>query len=273
MTTIYPGAKWRPIARNYTPRRRTTTRGVILHTTASRTATSMHGWFNSPGANASAHLHIDVNGKVEQYVDLDHIAWATGSANSSTVAIETQGDGTTAWTAKQRAALVKVLAWLCKHYGIPARVMASSLASERGIGWHRLGVDGNFPALPSHLAGRGQRGKGESWSKYRGKVCPGDARIRQVPGIVADVADALKPKPKPNPKPDVPGWYTVRGVLPGDTLKGRSGPSRKHRIKHQRKNGFELYAVKLVKGDGITWAVTRYGTHYSTAYLKKGRTS
>lgn len=72
-------------------------------------------------------------------------------------------------------------------------------------------------------------------------------------------------------KPKDPGWYTVSGLKGTNRLAGRSGPSLKHKVKHRRNNGFEVYAVKLVKGDGITWAVTRYGTHYSTSYLKKGR--
>lgn len=211
VTTLYPGATWRPIPRNYTPRARATTRGVILHTTASATATSMHSWFSNPRALASSHFHVDSAGRVEQYVDADQIAWTTGSANGSTVGIETQGDGTTPWTPAQVAALVNLLAWLCRTYDIPARAMTSSLPTERGIGWHRLGIDGNFPALPSVLAGRNQRGRGDLWSSARGKVCPGDARIHQIAGIVADVAKALAPKPTVIPLPtDLPEDQMIR---------------------------------------------------------------
>lgn len=193
MTLKYAPAKWRPIPRNFTDRKRSETRGVILHTTAS-TAASQFGWFSSPKAAASSHLHVALDGTVEQYVDLDKIAWTSGAASGTTVGIETAGTGKESWTPAQVEAITAFLVWACKRWDIPARAMTSSLASERGIGWHRLGIDGNFPALPSLLAGRNQRGKGESWSKSTGKVCPGDKRIQQIPGIVAEVQKRLAPK-------------------------------------------------------------------------------
>lgn len=72
-------------------------------------------------------------------------------------------------------------------------------------------------------------------------------------------------------KSEDPGWYTVSGLTGTNRLMGRNGPSQRHKIKHRRKNGFEVYAVKIVKGDGLTWAVTRHGTYYSTAFLTKGK--
>lgn len=205
----YPGAKWRPLTRNYTARA-TNKDCAILHSTASASARSMHTWFSQAKAYSSSHFHVDDYGVVEQYVDTAHMSWANAAANSRSVTIETQGDGTKPWTPKQREAIVALLKWICKTHGIPVRQMQSSLKSEKGIGWHRLGCDGNFPAMPSILAGRGQRGKGESWSSARGKVCPGSDRIHQIPGIITEVAGgsvtpAAKPKPttpaKPAPKP------------------------------------------------------------------------
>lgn len=190
MATKIPSAKWRPIARNFTNRRRIRTRGVILHTTASKKATSMFGWFSNVAARASSNLHIADDGTIEQYVDLDKIAWTTGAASDTTIGIETQGDGTDPWTDAQLDALEDTLVHICRRYGIPARQMTSSRASEQGIGWHRLGVDGHFPAT-GILRGRNQRGGGESWSSSRGKVCPGDARIKQIPALVDAVADRL----------------------------------------------------------------------------------
>ena len=58
--------------------------------------------------------------------------------------------------------------------------VCSSAASERGVGWHALGV----PASRSQKsAGVSQTG-GELWSGAPGKVCPGAERVPQIPGIV-----------------------------------------------------------------------------------------
>lgn len=247
MAVKHAAAKWRPIARNYTNRKRAQTRGIILHTTASAGATSMWGWFSNIAARASSHFHVDNAGNVEQYVDADKIAWTTGAASYTTIGIETQGDGSAAWTDAQLEALEDLLVWACRKYDIPARAMTSSKSSERGIGWHRLGIDGNFPAT-GILRGRNQRGVGgESWSSSRGKVCPGDKRIEQIPALVARVATrldapepALPAKPKPakpklSAKLDVDGYWgkdvtTRTQQVVGTTVDGKvSGQERQHR--------------------------------------------
>src|SRR5699024_1944045 len=177
-----PGAVWRPIARNYT-RRVTNKNCVILHTTASAAATSMHGWFNNPSAQSSSHFHVDFNGRIEQYIDTAYMSWANAAANSRSVTVETQGSGSESWTADQIQAIVKIIQWARKaHPAIPLRQMNSSSASEKGIGWHQLGVDGNFGS--GILRGRNQRGGGQVWSSADGKVCPGDKRIQQTPSII-----------------------------------------------------------------------------------------
>lgn len=178
-----PGAVWRPIARNYT-RRVTNKNCVILHTTASASATSMHGWFNNPSAQSSSHFHVDFNGRIEQYIDTAYMSWANSAANPRSVTIETQGSGSEAWTNAQITAIVKIIHWVRSvHPNIPLRQMTSSARSQKGIGWHRLGVNGNFPKT-GILRGRNQRGTGESWSSVYGKVCPGTKRIKQIPAII-----------------------------------------------------------------------------------------
>ena len=178
-----PGARWRPLSRNYT-RRVTTKDCIILHSTGTNAATSQYGWFNTPGAGASSHFHVDNNGVIEQYVDTAHMSWANASANPRSVTIETQGNGHGPWTAAQISSIVRIIQWVRSvHKGIPLRQMTSSAASQKGIGWHRLGVNGNFPRT-GILRGRSQRGGGQSWSKAFGKICPGDDRIKQIPAII-----------------------------------------------------------------------------------------
>lgn len=182
----YPGAVWRPIARNFTNTTRTRTRAVILHTTASAKATSMFGWFNTPGANASSHFHVDDNGRVEQYVDARKIAWTSGVGNSTTIGIETQGDGTKPWTDAQMRALAALVRWCAREYGFRLRRMGSSRPGATGVGTHRLGIDGNFPAtgIQRGRQQRAKKGLGESWSSARGKICPGYDRQAQWPLVV-----------------------------------------------------------------------------------------
>ena len=207
----YPSATWRPLVRNYTAIN-STKNAVILHTSASGTATSLHGWFSNKDAQASSHFHVDNQGRVEQYLDTNHISWANGEGNSRSVTIETQGTGTEPWTDAQVTALVGLLRWCHTTHGIPLRPMSSSRSTERGIGWHRLGIDGNFPALPSILAGRIQRGGGEVWSKARGKTCPGDARIRQIPGILAQATTPLTTASTPTPQEDTLSAEEVKQI-------------------------------------------------------------
>jgi hypothetical protein len=70
-------------------------------------------------------------------------------------------------------------AWCLKVHGIPLAKLDDS-SPGHGIGWHRLGIDGNFPAGILH----GRRPGGEQWSSSAGKVCPGDSKIR---GVVDDI--------------------------------------------------------------------------------------
>ena len=181
---IYPKAIWKPISVNYT-RTVTNKNALILHTTAS-TATSQFGWFSNKSAMASSHFHIANDGTIEQYIDTKYISWASGDANSRSVSIETQGTGKGVWTNAQVKALGELSRWICAMHGIPVQQMTSSKATSRGIGWHRLGIDGNFPKT-GILRGRSARGGGQSWSSAYGKECPGDARIKQVPGIIKSI--------------------------------------------------------------------------------------
>ncbi|HLS02512.1 MAG TPA: N-acetylmuramoyl-L-alanine amidase [Beutenbergiaceae bacterium] len=177
------GARRRPIRRNYTARV-TEKDCIILHVTGAPNATSQHGWFNTRGAGASSHFHVDLAGNIEQYIDTAYMSWANREGNPRSVTIETQGGANGAWTTAQVRAIRTLIQWIRQHHkGIPLRQMTSSFRSQKGIGWHRLGCNGNFPRT-GILRGRNQRGGGELWSGAYGKVCPGSDRIRQIPAII-----------------------------------------------------------------------------------------
>lgn len=183
--TRVPGTRWRPIVRNFTNRRRTRTRGVVLHV-AETEAASLHGYFNRPGVNASSHLYVDYKGNTEQYVDADKIAWASAEGNATTISIETAGKGSGKWTKAQMRELARLCRWAAKKYGFPLRAAGSSRPSSSGIFTHRHGVDGNFPTkgVQRGRLQRAKKGLGEKWSSAYGKVCPGNARQEQWPVVV-----------------------------------------------------------------------------------------
>ena len=128
----YPAATWRPISRNYTARTTRKTR-VILHTSASATATSLHGWFSNPSAGASSHFHVDSAGRGEQYLDTDHISWASGEGNADSISVETQGDGTAPWTPAQVDAIVAILRWAHVHVTLAAMHGAVTLGQTMAL--------------------------------------------------------------------------------------------------------------------------------------------
>jgi hypothetical protein len=78
--------------------------------------------------------------------------------------------------------LVDIIAWCCGRFDIPPVSIPNTLPGNRGLAFHRQGIDGNFPPEPSIFAGRVP--DGELWSKFRGKVCPGDRRIKQFVEVV-----------------------------------------------------------------------------------------
>jgi hypothetical protein len=84
-------------------------------------------------------------------------------------------------TRAQVEANARILRWAHATHGIPLQLCPNSRSGSRGLAYHRQGIDGNFSALrfPGRVAG------GEIWTEHFGKVCPGDARIAQLPQILA----------------------------------------------------------------------------------------
>lgn len=165
----YPGARWRPISTNHGGRR-TKTRAAVLHVDAGG-ADSLYGWFSNPAAKASSHFYVTYDGVVEQYLDTDTVAWTQREGNTSCIGIETQGKGDGAWTGAQLDAIDALLRWISTTHGVPLVDMGTSRPGARGIGMHRYGID------PWRAP------DAETWGP-RGKVCPGEARVKQFHTIV-----------------------------------------------------------------------------------------
>lgn len=194
----YSGATWRPVPWANARDDNTEATIVVLHVTATNAASQFNYFLTS--RKACSHFHVALDGDVEQYIDTDKLSAADYEGSDNAISIETAGLGDGEWTKAQFAALVKLLAWIHRAHDIPLTLKTTSSQSP-GIGWHRLGITGNFPSLPSILAGRNQRGyAGEAWSLSGGKVCPGDKRIKQIPALVAAAAGA----PTSSPEDDMP---------------------------------------------------------------------
>lgn len=156
---------------------------LILHT-AVFDKTSMFSQFNVPKTPTS-HFYVAHDGSVEQYIDTVFRSSANLKGNHDCITVESQdmggpfpiwdtkGSDVPAWTRKQVEALARLAAWVHMAHGMPLELLPSSKAGTRGVGWHRQGID------PTRVPG------GELWSESKGKVCPGDRRIAQIPGIVA----------------------------------------------------------------------------------------
>ena len=232
MPTIFPGAIWQPIETRYLPNRPLAEHNrVNAHVAVSESA-SIYPVFNAPG-RTSSHLYVRRDGVAVQYVDLDHRAEADLEGNDATWSVETQGGVNDPqgepWTDAQVETLAQFYAFIVKTYGVPLKVATDSKigSSSHGLSWHRLGIDGNFPALPSILAGRIQRGGGMHYSTSRGKLCPGNAKIEQVP-LVFERASALLggaiPAPTPAPTPAPIPVYPVIHVPKRLKVDGSWGP-------------------------------------------------
>jgi hypothetical protein len=168
----YPGAIRKVVARHRTPMSRH--RGICNHVAVSEAA-SLFGYFNQPG-NPTSHFYVRRDGKVEQYVDTQFRAPANLEGNPSLISVETQGGvrdvDTEPWTPEQVETLASIAAWANRVHDIPLVAMRDSLPGTTGIGYHRLGVE------PWRVDG------GELWSSGYGKVCPGAAKIAQIPSII-----------------------------------------------------------------------------------------
>ena len=64
--------------------------------------------------------------------------------------------------------------------------MENSKPGQRGVGWHRLGIDSSPPFQPGYRVHGG-----EHWSTSVGKACPGDRRIAQIKSEIIPRAQAI----------------------------------------------------------------------------------
>lgn len=144
----------------------------------------------------AAHFSTKADGTIIQSRDTAYRSAANLEGNHRVIAIENEDHGPAfggtprlpAWvplTPEQVHACARILAWAHETHGIPLQLCPDSRPGSRGLGYHRQGIDGNFGTyrFPGRVAG------GETWTSSPGKVCPTDARIAQLPNILAAARD------------------------------------------------------------------------------------
>lgn len=179
--SIYPGAVFKPTPYGGKVLRNRQGRG-ILHVAVSN-ARSLPPW----SAN-TWHFYVAKDGYCEQYVDTEFRAYTSGDANNDAIGIETAGGlGSSAvlnaepWTPQQVGRIADIMRWESQQPGgAPLQLLPDAQPGRRGWGPHRLGIKHSAGPRP----GWWQPGS-EVWSSSIGKECPGDAKVRQVPEIIA----------------------------------------------------------------------------------------
>jgi hypothetical protein len=173
-----PGAEWRPLGTQTEPR--ITPLVWCLHSMAGSFAGTQQWFetFNGPGYQGTeSHFGVAFDGRIRQWQDTGRQADANGPDGGMYIlSIETEDDGTpddTPWTPKQMEAIARILAWGHAEHAIPVQRAAGAGRQFAGVAIHRDGID------PWRRPGH------DRWSTSRGKTCPGEARIRQVPAVIA----------------------------------------------------------------------------------------
>lgn len=137
----------------------------------------------------AAHFSVKGNGHIQQSRDTAYRSAANLYGNHRVIAIENEDHGPDfpTWsgsnvpplTDAQVEANAKILRWAHETHGIPLQLCPDSRPGSRGLGYHRLGIDGNFTdGYDGRVSG------GEVWTSAYGKACPGKNRIDQIPRIL-----------------------------------------------------------------------------------------
>lgn len=238
MTTKCPHAQWDPLGDPADTPRMSRHDIVCLHTMAGSFA-GVDALFHADGfGGTESHFGVAGSGFAKQWQDLEHRADANYEGNHRVISIETadrgenfpvwEGGDVPAWTDAQIDKIVDITAWCCKKYDIPPRLVKSSESNERGIAYHRQGIDGNY--TDGFL---GRQGRGERWSTGDGKLCPATRRIKQTVNVIIPLVRAEIEGP-----PDYD--FLVRATKNGKT---------KERVFERARRGLRRHVMEMVRDD------------------------
>lgn len=129
-------------------------RFIVIHYTASKTASSAINWMANPESRVSAHLVISRAGEVTQMVPFDKKAWHAGPSahsgwrnlNNCSIGIELVNTGSQEYPAEQLQVLQGVISHLCTEFpSIFAVVGHSEIDTETNVGLRKRDPGPLFP--------------------------------------------------------------------------------------------------------------------------------
>jgi hypothetical protein len=137
-------AQWRPISAN-TGGKLGPNLGLVLHHAVA--TGSLYAFFNSPSAEVSAHFWVARDGRIEQYVDTDVVAWHGRDLNGRYVGVETEGCNVAPYAEPMPEAMVAAMGRLYAEgravHGWPDA--DANANGEPGLGFHRMAVNTACP--------------------------------------------------------------------------------------------------------------------------------
>jgi len=187
-------------------RPRRTPRAVLLHTVVDAEGdTELAPYEDREDVSTAVTFYVHSNegsrldGQIDQLLDTEVRCVASGAADGWAIAVETEDNSAghqhdiDALTPKALASYI----WLCRklrqiHPTIPARrCTAATGPGAYGFGYHSQPMRERWGGS-SH----------NPWTKYQGKTCPGDRKVRQYE---AQILPAVLDAPAPDaPAPDTP---------------------------------------------------------------------
>lgn len=238
----YPSATWKPLAPNWASQGKMSRHDVVCLHTMVGSLDGTDSFFRADGyGGTESHFGVGGDGRVYQWQDTTYRAEANADGNHRLISIETEdrnskiftrwdGSNVPAWTDAQLDELARLVAWCCTVHDIPCQLISDSKPGTRGVGFHRLGIEGNYP--------NGRVPGGEIWSTARGKICPGDARIAQMPKLVEKarrIQGGVAAVPAPLTESKSSGGLVIPVLLPrtdwpADGLPSRDWPWREEVI-------------------------------------------
>lgn len=162
---ICPFAAFRPVSNAGGPI--SMIRGLVLHVQEGNG--SLYGFFNNPASQVSAHFWAAKDGRFEQYVDTDRIAWAQAAGNPNYLSVETEGYVGEPLNGVQIANVALLLDWAAAQHGFP--VVGPVAHGSAGFTPH-CNPDGSVDM---------------AWG---GHSCPGSIRLGQMPAIITAAGPA-----------------------------------------------------------------------------------
>lgn len=141
---IFDCATWRPISMNIGGGLEPNL-GLVLHHAVMNG--SLYNFFNTSSNQVSAHFWVAKDGRIEQYVDTDRVAWHGKQLNTRYVGVETEGCNTAPYAEPMTQAMVDALARIYaegnRRHGWP--YVLAWADGQRGFGFHRMAVNTACP--------------------------------------------------------------------------------------------------------------------------------